>query len=174
MLANGGWDLTLTLLTRAIWRAPTNASKWRMGFNSAFKGLRKRWKQKRVRRKKKVNRLRQMKCEEPFGQDDTWRYTKTDSAAQTGKTSAHRKTLKMEECARPEQAWLKNNNCLRHSSFMYDYYCECNEWYTRRIHSSYLQHGVTWSVQGHCARDKEDKIERRQDSVLEVQLSCVI
>ena len=23
----------------AIWRAPTNASKWRMGFNSAFKGL---------------------------------------------------------------------------------------------------------------------------------------
>ena len=31
MLANGGWDLI---------RAPTNASKWRMGFNSAFKGLR--------------------------------------------------------------------------------------------------------------------------------------
>ena len=24
---------------RTIWRAPTNASKWRMGFNSAFKGL---------------------------------------------------------------------------------------------------------------------------------------
>ena len=23
-----------------IWRAPTNASKWRMGFDSAFKGLR--------------------------------------------------------------------------------------------------------------------------------------
>ena len=22
-----------------MWRAPTNASKWRMGFNSAFKGL---------------------------------------------------------------------------------------------------------------------------------------
>ena len=62
MLANGGWDLTLILLTWAIWRAPTNASKWRidltlilltwtiwraptnaskwrMGFNSAFKGL---------------------------------------------------------------------------------------------------------------------------------------
>ena len=39
MLANGGWDLTLTLLTWTIWRAPTNASKWRMGFNSAFKGL---------------------------------------------------------------------------------------------------------------------------------------
>ena len=39
MLANGGWDLTLTLLTWTIWRTPTNASKWRMGFNSAFKGL---------------------------------------------------------------------------------------------------------------------------------------
>ena len=39
MLANGGWDLTLILLTWAIWRAPTNASKWRMGFNSAFKWL---------------------------------------------------------------------------------------------------------------------------------------
>ena len=31
--------LTLTLLTWTIWRAPTNASKWRMGFNSTFKGL---------------------------------------------------------------------------------------------------------------------------------------
>ena len=31
--------LTLTLLTWTIWRAPTNASKWQMGFNSAFKGL---------------------------------------------------------------------------------------------------------------------------------------
>ena len=31
--------LTLTPLTWTIWRAPTNASKWRMGFNSAFKGL---------------------------------------------------------------------------------------------------------------------------------------
>ena len=30
--------LTLTLLTWTIWPAPTNASKWRMGFNSAFKG----------------------------------------------------------------------------------------------------------------------------------------
>ena len=43
MLANGGWDLiqrlTLILLTWTIWRAPTNASKWRMGFNSVFKGL---------------------------------------------------------------------------------------------------------------------------------------
>jgi hypothetical protein len=33
--------LTLTLLTWTKWRAPTNASKWRMGFNLAFKGLRK-------------------------------------------------------------------------------------------------------------------------------------
>ena len=32
-------SLTLSLLTWTIWRAPTNASKWRMGFNSAFKGL---------------------------------------------------------------------------------------------------------------------------------------
>ena len=39
MLANGGWDLTLILLTWTIWRAPINASKWRMGFNSTFKGL---------------------------------------------------------------------------------------------------------------------------------------
>ena len=31
--------LTLTLLTWTIWRAPTNVSKWRMGFNSAFKRL---------------------------------------------------------------------------------------------------------------------------------------
>ena len=31
--------LTLFLLTWTKWRAPTNASKWRMGFNSAFKGL---------------------------------------------------------------------------------------------------------------------------------------
>ena len=34
------YGLTLILLTWTIWRAPTNASKWRMGFNSAFKGLR--------------------------------------------------------------------------------------------------------------------------------------
>ena len=33
--------LTLTLLTWRIWWAPTNASKWRMGFNSAFEGLNK-------------------------------------------------------------------------------------------------------------------------------------
>ena len=31
--------LTVILLTWTIWRAPTNVSKWRMGFNSAFKGL---------------------------------------------------------------------------------------------------------------------------------------
>ena len=34
-------DLTLILLTWTIWRAPTNARKWRMGFNTAFKGLMK-------------------------------------------------------------------------------------------------------------------------------------
>ena len=31
--------LTLTLLTWRIWCASTSASKWQMGFNSAFKGL---------------------------------------------------------------------------------------------------------------------------------------
>jgi hypothetical protein len=31
--------LTLTLLTWRIWWAPNNASKWQMGFNSEFKGL---------------------------------------------------------------------------------------------------------------------------------------
>jgi hypothetical protein len=31
--------LTLTLLTWRIWWASNNASKWQMGFNSAFKGL---------------------------------------------------------------------------------------------------------------------------------------
>ena len=36
---SGRKALTLTLLTWTIWRAPTNASKWRMGFNSAFKGI---------------------------------------------------------------------------------------------------------------------------------------
>jgi hypothetical protein len=33
-------SLTLILPTWKIWRAPNNASKWQMGFNSAFKGLR--------------------------------------------------------------------------------------------------------------------------------------
>jgi len=33
--------LTLILLTWRIWWAPNNASKWQMGFNSAFKGLKK-------------------------------------------------------------------------------------------------------------------------------------
>ena len=28
------------MLTWRIWRAPNNAGKWQMGFNSAFKGLR--------------------------------------------------------------------------------------------------------------------------------------
>ena len=32
--------LTLILLTWKIWWAPNNASRWQMGFNSAFKGLR--------------------------------------------------------------------------------------------------------------------------------------
>ena len=32
-------DLTLTLLTWTKWWAPASASKWQMGFNSAFKGL---------------------------------------------------------------------------------------------------------------------------------------
>ena len=31
--------LILILLTWRIWRAPNNASRWQMGFNSAFKGL---------------------------------------------------------------------------------------------------------------------------------------
>jgi hypothetical protein len=31
--------LTLILLTWRIGRSPNNASKWHMGFNSAFKGL---------------------------------------------------------------------------------------------------------------------------------------
>jgi len=32
-------SLTLILLTWRIWWAPNNASKWQMGFNSVFKGL---------------------------------------------------------------------------------------------------------------------------------------
>jgi len=31
--------LTLILLTWRIWRAPNNARRWQMGFNSAVKGL---------------------------------------------------------------------------------------------------------------------------------------
>jgi hypothetical protein len=36
-----GWHsvLTLNLLTTTIVAPPSNASKWQMGFNSAFKGL---------------------------------------------------------------------------------------------------------------------------------------
>ena len=37
--AQVAYNLTLTLLTWTIWWAPTNTSKWRMGFNSAFKAL---------------------------------------------------------------------------------------------------------------------------------------
>ena len=33
------WPLTRILLTWRIWWAPNNASRWQMGFNSAFKGL---------------------------------------------------------------------------------------------------------------------------------------
>jgi hypothetical protein len=40
MPADGRWDLTrrltLILLMWKIWRAPNNASRWQMGFNSAF------------------------------------------------------------------------------------------------------------------------------------------
>jgi len=32
-------SLTLTLLTWRMWWALNNASRWQMGFNSAFKGL---------------------------------------------------------------------------------------------------------------------------------------
>ena len=34
-------ELTLNLLTWTKWWAPASASKWHMGFNSAFKGLKK-------------------------------------------------------------------------------------------------------------------------------------
>jgi hypothetical protein len=34
-------NLTLILLTSTKWWAPASASKWRMGFNPAFKGLNK-------------------------------------------------------------------------------------------------------------------------------------
>ena len=33
------YTLTLILLTWRIWWAPNNASRWQMGFNSAFRGL---------------------------------------------------------------------------------------------------------------------------------------
>jgi hypothetical protein len=36
---DGRITLTLTLLKWRIGSAPNNASKWQMGFNSAFKGL---------------------------------------------------------------------------------------------------------------------------------------
>ena len=34
------YNLTLNLLTTTIVAPPSNASKWQMGFNSSFKGLR--------------------------------------------------------------------------------------------------------------------------------------
>jgi len=34
---------TLNLLTSTIVAPPSNASKWQMGFNSAFKGLKRRF-----------------------------------------------------------------------------------------------------------------------------------
>jgi len=37
-MVNSG-ELALILLTWIIWWAPNNASRWQMGFNSAFKGL---------------------------------------------------------------------------------------------------------------------------------------
>jgi len=39
LMATPSFLLTLILLTWRIWRAPNNASKWQMRFNSAFKGL---------------------------------------------------------------------------------------------------------------------------------------
>ena len=36
---SSGLFLTLNLLTTTIVAPPSNASKWQMGFNSAFKGL---------------------------------------------------------------------------------------------------------------------------------------
>jgi len=40
MLQSWSLVLTLDLLTTTIVAPPSNASKWQMGFNSAFKGLR--------------------------------------------------------------------------------------------------------------------------------------
>ena len=37
--AKNAESLTLNLLTTTIVALPSNASKWQMGFNSAFKGL---------------------------------------------------------------------------------------------------------------------------------------
>jgi len=38
-----GAVLTLILLMWRIWWAPNNASRWQMGFNSAFKGSNVQW-----------------------------------------------------------------------------------------------------------------------------------
>jgi len=42
MPADGRCDLNLNLLTTTIVAPPSNASKWQMGCNSAFKGLKHR------------------------------------------------------------------------------------------------------------------------------------
>jgi hypothetical protein len=42
---NGRIHLSLIPLTWRIWWAPNNASRWQMGFTSAFKGLNRRWRQ---------------------------------------------------------------------------------------------------------------------------------
>ena len=39
IIFSGKYNLTLNLLTTTIVAPPSNASKWQMGFNSAFKGL---------------------------------------------------------------------------------------------------------------------------------------
>jgi len=38
-IVDRGIILTFNLLTWRIWCAPTNSSKWQMGFNLAFKGV---------------------------------------------------------------------------------------------------------------------------------------
>ena len=40
ILKTRGPELTLNMLTTTIVEPPSNARKWQMGFNSAFKGLR--------------------------------------------------------------------------------------------------------------------------------------
>ena len=52
--------LTLILLTWTIWRVPTNASKWRMRFNSAFKGLRN------ITQELKTEKFKELKTEHNY------------------------------------------------------------------------------------------------------------
>jgi hypothetical protein len=54
--------LTLMQLMWRIWRASNNASKWQMGFNSAFKGL--NWQKKPVSTKKNVDSPTHMMMEQ--------------------------------------------------------------------------------------------------------------